>query len=219
MYCDPPNVKFPGAKKPRETGAKDSHILELGQLMDQSGKDPLGHPPDNGILELIGLDLAALARDLKVNRVVRARLHQIAEGDPAGRRHLGIQQQLGAGRRKKDERTNGNGGQYRSAGNHVFQQSGEVRGGEIDPHLLDDLADGRGNQVPVGRVPATAGQGHVAGPGVTRALSAPNQEDGIRVRHDDDRHRGPDQGGIVSVAGLALGQPFLEPGEPAAQCE
>jgi hypothetical protein len=58
----------------------------------------------------------------------------------------------------------------------------------------------------------------VARPRIAGALGTPDQQDGVRVRTEDDRHRGPNQWIVTLVReGLSGGEAAAEEGEAAGQ--
>src|SRR5215210_2712661 len=96
-----------------------------GQPIQKAGEDSLGHAPDDGILELICLDLTGLACNLKADRMVAVGAQEMRDRYPTRRGDLWVNPQ---GRTLVDyehERAHGNGRKYRGAGDYVIETSHE----------------------------------------------------------------------------------------------
>ena len=73
-------------------------------MLEQAGKDSLGHPPDHRVIEPVGRELAALAPDLEPDGVIGVGMEQKVEGDPARGRDLGVERECRAGGRERRRR-------------------------------------------------------------------------------------------------------------------
>ena len=132
MWCELPNVNF-----------KDCKILRLGaQAGEEAGKDPLGHSPDDGIIELVGFDLTDLAGDLEAHRMVSAGSKKTFEGYPAGGGDLWAEGEWKALVEDKYERTDGNGGKHRGSGDYLVQSSRHSLALQANAHFFGRLPDG-----------------------------------------------------------------------------
>ena len=78
--CELPNVKF-------------NRTEELPYLGQEAGENPFRHSPDDGVLELVRLDLPALARNLKLIRMMGIGTQQVIQRHPAGLGHFRIEPQ------------------------------------------------------------------------------------------------------------------------------
>ena len=196
-----------------------SDLDSVGEALEQVGQNPLGHAPDDGVLQLEGGDLPALPGHFKPDGVMGLGVEESRQSNPPSRSDLGVQHQRRPRGREKYVGPDGYGRQDRSAGNDIVEGAGEVVAGELNSHLLGHLPNhGRQEILVPGFAPSTWKR-HVAGPRVSGPLGPAYQQNGIGVRGDDDRYCGPYQRGIVVVGRLALGQALSQEGKPAAQCE
>jgi hypothetical protein len=147
------------------------------------------------------------------------RVQQAIELNPAGVRHLWVQNQLGTAGRREHERSDCDGGEYWASRYHIVKRTGQVLRQENEPHLLRGFPDGRGQEIGISRLAPTARQRYVPGPGITGPLCPSNQEDRIGIRDKNDGHRSPGQRRVAIDTGLLLSQAFAQAREPAGQCE
>jgi hypothetical protein len=188
-------------------------------MSKEAGQDPLGHAPDDGVVKLVGLNLTALTRHLEAYRVVGVGAEKVINGDPACRRHFGIEQQWGALIEQKYERADGDGWEHRGSGNDIVQTSAQDLAIQAYTYLLHSFPDGSCRQIRICRPSTTAWESHVPGPGIAQAISASNQEDGIGFGADDDRHCRPEKGGILNAGNRAVRESLAQASSPTAQCE
>src|SRR6188472_2506362 len=106
--CEPTNVKF----NRREV------LSNLGQ---EAGENPFRHSPDDGVLELVGLDLAAFARNLELNGMPGVGTEQVTHLHPAGLSHFSVEPHGRTLWQQKHKRPYCYGWKYRGAGDDVRQ--------------------------------------------------------------------------------------------------
>ena len=148
-------------------------------------------------------------------------MQQEVEVRPARGGDFRVRLECGTVRQGEDVRPDGDRGQDRRAGHHVVQTAEEVGVGEREAHLLLGLADGGGDQIEVDILAASAGERHVAGPWIARALGAANQQHRVGRRHEHDRHGRPQERRVVVRDRPVNGEAGPEPRETRAQwlCE
>ena len=151
--------------------------------------------------------------------MVAARLKQAVHGNPLGRGHFRVEYERRTRREYEDERSNRDWWEGRITGRHVVEAPEELLRDEVDPNLFARFPDHGGKEIRLFRFLPAAWQGHVAGPWIAHTIGTSYQEDGVGVRRNDDGHCGPNERGIDSDGWTAVGQAFLEAGEPAGQCE
>lgn len=189
------------------------------QMIQQPRKDPLGHAPDDGIGEPVGLDVTVLATNLEGGEVVPRRFEEIIQCNPLGCCNFRIETERGSFGKDKSERSNRDGRKDRITGDDVFQGAKASLREQFDADLFAGFSDDRGQQARILGLSAATRQRHVAGPGVAGAVGSAYEENGVGIGRDEDGHCSPDQAGIVSGGGRMVGQVLLELGEPAGQCE
>lgn len=200
-------------------GAKRTGSELIAEQLQETTEDPLGHAPDDCVIEPVGLDLAALTGDLETGQMVTAWLKKLVDGNPLRCSYFRVGNEGGTRGEEEGEGSNRDGWESGSPGHHVVEAPKQVLGDEVDPDLFLSFPDDGGKEIRIRSVVPAARQGHVPRPGITQAVGTSYQENGIGVGRDHDGHCGPDERGIFSGAGMAVGQALLEPGEPAGQCE
>ena len=200
---------------PRVQAAGDS----LAELLEEACNDPLGHAPDDGILELVGLDQAGIPGDIQPDWMVSARADEVVDRDPVGGGYLGVERQQRSDRGEEHEGSDGYGWENGRSRHHVIEGSSQMLAIQLDSDFFLGLADRGREEILVGRLAAAAWQGHVAPPGISGALGAPDQKDGVGFGSEDDGDRGPQEGCVVVGAGLVAGQTLAEANQPGGQCE
>jgi|GEM_PF-5537653 len=168
-------------------------LKELPQLGEEAGENPLRHSPDDGILQLIGLNLPALACNLQLNRVVDVGAKQVIDWHPARLSHLSVEPQGRTLWQQKYERAYSYGWEDRGPGYDVGQTAGKILSSELETHLFGGFPHSGGGKIGIAWFLPPARQGHVAGPRISRTFSPADEQDGIGLRGEDDGNSGPDQ--------------------------
>src|SRR3954464_5907391 len=104
--CEPPNVKF-------------NRIEVLTYLGQEAGENPFSHSPDDGVLELIRLDLSAPAPNLQLHRMMGIGTEQVINRHPAGLGHFSVEPHGRTHRQQKYKRPYRYGRKYGGARDNV----------------------------------------------------------------------------------------------------
>ena len=186
----PASATGPG---PVGVGSNGRPGLALAELLEEARDDPLGHTPDDRILELVGLDHAGTAGDIQPDRMVSARANEMVNCDPVGGGHLGVERQYRPGRGQEHEGSDSNRWEDWRSGDYVIEGSSQVLPIQPDSNLFLGLTDRGCEEILVSRLAAAARQRHVPAPGVSSALSPPDEKDALGFGSEDDGDRGPQQ--------------------------
>lgn len=101
--------------------------------------------------------------------------------------------------------SHGDRGERRVLGDNIVQCGDELSALERDSDLLPHLTDDCGDKIGVLRVTPTAGERHVARPGIILAAGAAYEEQCIGRGNEHDRDRGPHEQWIgLGDAGTVL---------------
>jgi hypothetical protein len=163
----------------------------LAELLEQACNDPLGHAPDDGILELVGLDQAGIAGDIQPDWMVGARVDEMVDRDPFGGGHLGVERQHRPHRGQEHEGPDRYRWEDGRSRDHVIEGSSQMLAVQLDSDFFLGLTDRGCEEIRVSRLAAAARQSHVAAPGISGALGAPDQKDAIGFGNEDDGDCGP----------------------------
>ena len=165
--------------------------LELGRA--KAGHDPLGHPPDVGVVEPVRGELAAARHGDRSGRCGRSRGRAGDRGAPsaaAATSGLSFRSGRGRERRRRGGRRSAAG---RGAGHHVVETADQVVRVELEPDFLEGLAHGGGRRGRLRRGPAAPGQRHVPRPRITCPLGPADEQHGVGIGRQDHRDRRPDE--------------------------
>ena len=165
----------------------------VAEVSQEACDDALGHPPDDRVFQSIGRELAALTADVQSHRVVGVRMQQEVDRDPLRGGHFGVEREPGPVTQREHMGPDGDRGQDGIPGHDVVEGTDEMPTLERETNLLRGLPHGRREEVRLRRLLPTAGQSHVAGPGIAQPLRAADQEQGVGTRGQDDGDRGPQQ--------------------------
>lgn len=198
--------------------AGESPLGLVLKLLEQRRENPLGHSPDDPILQLVRLNLAALPGNLEADRVMRINPQEPIENDPMGGCDLRIRSNRGTRAQDEEVRPDGDRREDRGSGYHIVQRPREVFKAQLDADFLAGLSHCCGQQIRVAVGAPSAGQRDMTRPGIAGSLGPANEEDGIWIGDEKDCHCGPDQGGIIVRAGLEMSHPLAKVSEPAGQC-
>ena len=186
-------------------------LVAKGQ--EQASENPLGHPPDDRVIELIRLYLAGLSRHRQANEVVPLGLLEIIYGDPGGGSHLPIQDKSGATWHKEDKRTNCHRRQDRRSRHDILKAAKQLLSPQLESYLLLGFSNGGCEELHILGLTAASRKGHLAGPGISHPIGASDEQDGIGIRSDDDRYCRPDQRIVVNSGRVLFSQAVPEAGD------
>ena len=100
-------------------------------------------------------------------------------------------------RQDEDIRSHHERREMRGSGSDVVERPDQVMPFQPDSHLFGRLTNRRDQEILVPHSESSARQAHLPGPRVAGSLRPANEKDGIGVGHQDDRHGGAGEGGIV----------------------
>ena len=187
----------------------------------QAGEDPLGHAPDDAFLDLVGRELAGARRGCRAGRSDRCSgVEQVVERGPSARRRP--RDSAWSGGRSGREKTNGRTAMGGRTGGSGHRRRRDCRGAagararKPTSSAVSRIAVATRSASPV--LAAAAGERHVAGPGITRALGAADEQHRVRDGREHHRYGRPDEAGRPRLStGRCAASALCQPDEPAAQ--
>ncbi len=177
----------------------------LRQFSQEAGENPFRHSPDDGVLELVGLDLPALPCNIQLDRMMGVGAKQVVDRHPARLSHLSVEPHGRTLGQQENERPYSYGREYWGPGDDVGQTAREILSPELDPYLFGGFPHSGAGKVGVAWLSSAARQGHVTGPGISRTVGPADEQDGIGLRAKNDGDGCPEQGGIVISRTLSRG--------------
>lgn len=134
------------------------------------------------------------------------RAGELGQGEPERCRDLAVGNERHLLGKDEHERTHQDGRQHRATGSQVIELTEEIRRIEGYPDLFMSLPHGRDREVGVTRRGPASGKREVAGPHVSIALGAADQQKRIGIRRENERD-----------SGAGSGTPLLGERSPACQ--
>jgi hypothetical protein len=151
--------------------------------------------------------------------MVGARVDEMVDRDPFGGGHLGVERQHRSHWGQEHEGPDRYGWEDGRSWDHVIEGSSQMLAVQLDSDFFLGLTDRGCEEIRVSRLAAAARQSHVAAPGISGALGAPDQKDAIGLGSEDNGDCGPQERCVVVGAGLVTGQTLAKANQPGGQCE
>ena len=196
-----------------------------GNDLEERIQNPLGHAPHHHVFHQEGGDHQGVAAHRHGRWPTCGRVCQARQLDPMGGGHFGVESQVQAGGKGKDERAHRDRWEDRSPWGHIVEGTYQRCPGEIDADLLGGFPDGRLDQVGVASAAATPWEPDLAGPGIAATLSPADEEDrkGVGSENEGDGSPSPVRLDRLDrlMSGEAVGDAGQRGGERLAQwlCE
>lgn len=176
-------------------------------------ENALSHPPHRQAFHHVGGYQERCAPNDDRGLATDARPAKLGQLDPLRGGDLRVEPDGGAALNAEHVGANRDGRQGWRPGRDIVEDAETLGPGEVDPYFLGRFADRGVHQagVPVG--PAAARKTNLAGPGVVRPLGPADEEDGVGIRGENQRHCRPASLRVPSLDRRAPGKALGDTGE------
>jgi len=185
--------------------------LLLKRGLEKVGQNALGHTPHHEIAHYVRRNDQRLPSHRDRRRPVGFGPPQLRKRDPMSRGHLRSNDERQPPADCEDKRSDGDRRKSDRSGNDVVQSPKAVGVRQAQADLFEGLADSGVDQLGVRRTAAAAWQSNVAGPRIVRPFRAPDEEEGIRFRGENQGDCRPFPLGVRGARRLLPGEPVGEP--------
>jgi len=181
--------------------------------LEEAAKYALSHPPDHQISDDIGRNDQRFTPDQDYGRGVGRRVAELPKRDPVDGSDLIAQHQKWPLIQSEDKGSDSNRRKGNGPRNHVVECPQRLSIGQSEPNLFRGFADRGLEQTGITRFLASPRQANVPGPGIVNPFSSSDQQQGIRIRREDERDRRPRPLRVIRPDRLVPGELLRQPGE------